>query len=123
MFGMLQVPHVEPMPIKERSSSSDVASSFLATETTMSRASPELTVPWAIAMIGLGLGLGSLLLIYLIERYVLSVPYPPGVQLVREPVGARRFSLRTRLAYYTDCESLYREAYENVSLKAYIIQI
>lgn len=46
---------------------------------------------------------------------LISVPYPKGVPLLREPPGATRFSLKTRLAYYTDCPSLYREAWENVS--------
>lgn len=48
---------------------------------------------------------------------LVSVPYPKGVPLLREPPGATRFSFRTRIAYYTDCPSLYREAYENVSLE------
>lgn len=46
---------------------------------------------------------------------LISVPYPKGVPLLREPPGATRFTLKTRLAYYTDCPSLYREAWENVS--------
>lgn len=45
---------------------------------------------------------------------LLSVPYPKGVPLLREPPGATRFSLKTRIAYYTDCASLYKEAWENV---------
>ncbi|KAL6416301.1 cytochrome P450 [Ilyonectria robusta] len=54
------------------------------------------------------------MLLYLIEHYILGVPYPPVVSLVREPAGARRFSIRTRLAYYTDCQNLFRDAYDNV---------
>lgn len=53
--------------------------------------------------------------LYMLNTLV-SVPYPKGVDLVREPAGATRFSLKTRLAYFTDCASLYREAYHNVSL-------
>lgn len=46
---------------------------------------------------------------------LVSVPYPKSVPLLREPPGATRFSMKTRMAYYTDCASLYREAWENVS--------
>jgi hypothetical protein len=49
------------------------------------------------------------------ERYIFKVQSPPGVALVRERPGARHFSWRTRLAYYMDCKSLYREAFDNVS--------
>ncbi|KAL4810621.1 cytochrome P450 [Aspergillus unguis] len=42
---------------------------------------------------------------------IFSVPNPKGVRLVREPVGKSTFSWRTRLAYLTDCKSLFREAY------------
>lgn len=71
---------------------------------------PQLTSP-----IGLGIVvIGSLVALYLLERHVLSVPYPEGIPLVREPEGARRFSLRTRLAYFVDCEALFRDAYVNV---------
>lgn len=72
---------------------------------------PALTSP-----LGIGaLFLGSLVLVYLAERFVFGQPMPSGIPLIREPEGARRFSLRTRLAYYTNCEALFREAYENVS--------
>jgi hypothetical protein len=54
-------------------------------------------------------------IIIVCERFFLGVPYPKGIPLIREPEGARRFSLRTRLAYYTDCEALFREAYQNVT--------
>ena len=36
---------------------------------------------------------------------------------LREPKGKTSFSLRTRLAYYTDSKQLFREAYENASTK------
>lgn len=48
-------------------------------------------------------------------EYALSPADPPGVALIREKPGARNFSLKTRLAYYTDCKNLYQEAYDNVS--------
>ncbi|KAG9254797.1 cytochrome P450 [Emericellopsis atlantica] len=53
----------------------------------------------------------SILVVVLLHRLT-AVPYPPTIPLIREPPGARRFSLRTRLAYYIDCESLFVEAYE-----------
>jgi len=40
--------------------------------------------------------------------------YPAAIARVREPAGKRTFSLRTRLAYYTDCRELFREAFEKV---------
>lgn len=71
---------------------------------------PALTSPLAIVAIVVG----SLLLVYCAERFVFGVPKPIGIPLLREPEGARHFSLRTRLAYYTDCKGIFREAYENV---------
>ena len=44
-------------------------------------------------------------------------PYP-NVNLVGEPEGRRWFSLKTRWRYYTDCASLYDEAYNKVSLES-----
>ncbi|MCJ1379500.1 hypothetical protein MMC17_002601 [Xylographa soralifera] len=43
-----------------------------------------------------------------------STHYPPNLPRIREN-GKKRFSLRTRLAYYTDCANLYREAYDTYS--------
>lgn len=69
---------------------------------------------------------GSPLFVVLVSTLVLlglyslntlvTVPYPKGVPLLREPPGATRFSLKTRAAYYADCPSLFREAYQNVSI-------
>ncbi|KAM0287015.1 hypothetical protein ACHAQH_000700 [Verticillium albo-atrum] len=41
-----------------------------------------------------------------------GLQYPVNLPRIREKSGARSFSLKTRLAYYIDCEALYREAYE-----------
>ena len=54
--------------------------------------------------------------VYALERFVVSISYPPTIPLVGEKEGARRFSWRTRLRYYTDCKGLFREAWDNVSL-------
>jgi hypothetical protein len=64
--------------------------------------------------------LGSLIfaVVALIIRYINSIPYPANIPRVREKNGATRFSLKTRLAYYTDCEGLFRDAYENVKFLA-----
>ncbi|KAF4982584.1 hypothetical protein FZEAL_1816 [Fusarium zealandicum] len=67
---------------------------------------PSLTSPLGIVSVAVA----GLVLLYLVERLI-SVPYPPGIPLIREREGARGFSLRTRIAYLTDCQSLYREAY------------
>ncbi|GKT64366.1 cytochrome P450 [Colletotrichum tofieldiae] len=71
----------------------------------------EVTSPISVALAALG----SLLILYLANRFVFDTGYPPGIPLVREPVGAKRFSLRTRLAYYTDCERLFHDAYHDYS--------
>ena len=47
--------------------------------------------------------------------YLTRTRYPDYIPRVREPENATRFSLKTRLAYYTECEQLYKEAYEQVS--------
>ncbi|KAH6974590.1 cytochrome P450 [Ilyonectria sp. MPI-CAGE-AT-0026] len=70
--------------------------------------------PYMTSPLGLVLTVsGSIIVLYLIEHYILGVPYPPEVSLVREPAGARRFSIRMRLSYYTDCQNLFRDAYDN----------
>jgi len=55
------------------------------------------------------------------HHFFITPPYPEGVDLIREKPGAKRFSLRTRLAYYIDCEALYAEAWHNVSLPASVL--
>ena len=47
--------------------------------------------------------------------YSTRIRYPANLPLVREKEGATRFSLETRLAYFTDCQNMLTEAYENVS--------
>jgi hypothetical protein len=43
-----------------------------------------------------------------------TLRYPEEIPRVREREGKRSFSLRTRLAYYTDAKELFLEAYEKV---------
>lgn len=43
-----------------------------------------------------------------------AIKYPANLPLVGEPDGKRWFSLGTKWRYYTDCDSLYTEAYEQV---------
>ncbi|RDW57887.1 cytochrome P450 [Aspergillus mulundensis] len=50
-------------------------------------------------------------ILYFINSLFLSAPLPQGVPFIREAPGKRSFSLKTRLAYLTDCESLFKEAY------------
>ncbi|KAJ4312060.1 hypothetical protein N0V84_010133 [Fusarium piperis] len=69
---------------------------------------PSLTSPLGIVSVVLV----TILVLYLVENLI-HVPYPPGIPLIREPEGARRFSLRTRYAYLTDCQALFREAYHD----------
>ncbi|MCJ1420845.1 hypothetical protein MMC32_007204 [Xylographa parallela] len=54
-----------------------------------------------------------LLALYFSNRFY-SIRYPPNLPRIREN-GKLRFSLRTRLAYYTDCANLFREAYDTYS--------
>lgn len=70
---------------------------------------PSLTSPLGIVLAGSV----TILVLYLVETLI-HVPFPPGIPLIREPEGARRFSLRTRYAYLTDCQALFREAYHDV---------
>ncbi|KAM5343521.1 hypothetical protein ACJ41O_012058 [Fusarium nematophilum] len=69
---------------------------------------PSLTSPLGIALVASA----GIVVLFLIERLI-NVPYPPGIPLIREREGARWFSLRTRFAYLTDCETLFQEAYHN----------
>jgi hypothetical protein len=55
--------------------------------------------------------------------YVTRIRYPANLPLIREKEGATRFSLKTRLAYYTDCQNLLIEAYEKVSLLSMYISV
>ncbi|KAL4758230.1 cytochrome P450 [Aspergillus foveolatus] len=62
----------------------------------------------------LGVGVYFLLsaaLLYVINTVFFGAAYPKGVPFIRERPGKTSFSLKTRLAYLTDCESLFREAY------------
>ncbi|KAI9166290.1 Cytochrome P450 monooxygenase iccF [Paramyrothecium foliicola] len=54
---------------------------------------------------------GASILVYWVEELFFQVQVPSEIPLLRESKGARRFSLKTRLAYYTDCKSLFYEAY------------
>ncbi|EYB26844.1 hypothetical protein FG05_09195 [Fusarium graminearum] len=67
---------------------------------------PTLTSPLGIASVA-----AILLISLFITEKLLSVPYPPSIPLIREPEGARRFSLRTRWQYLTNCQPMYYEAY------------
>jgi hypothetical protein len=61
-------------------------------------------------------GVAFCAVVYLVERFIVSVPYPDNIPLIREAPGAQRFSLRTRWAYYTDCKVLFKDAWDNVKL-------
>jgi hypothetical protein len=52
--------------------------------------------------------------------YFTRIRYPSNLPRIREKNGATGFSLKTRLAYYTDCQILYKEAYEKVSRYIYL---
>lgn len=75
---------------------------------------PEMGSPAGIVL----LALVGCTLLYVINNVFFTVPYPPNVPFIREPEGKQGFSFRTRLAYYLDCPSLFREAYQNVCLFA-----
>ncbi|KAH7179276.1 cytochrome P450 [Fusarium flagelliforme] len=69
---------------------------------------PALTSPLGLAAVAAVLLIG----LFITEKFI-SVPYPEGIPLIREPKGAKRFSLRTRWLYFTDCKSLFHEAYHD----------
>ncbi|KAL4972250.1 cytochrome P450 [Aspergillus desertorum] len=50
-------------------------------------------------------------LLYIIDSFFFPPVHPKGVPFIRERWGKTSFSLKTRIAYLTDCESLFREAY------------
>jgi hypothetical protein len=52
--------------------------------------------------------------------YFTRIRYPSNLPRIREKEGATGFSLKTRLAYYTDCQNLYSEAYEKVRFSIYL---
>lgn len=56
----------------------------------------------------------SLLVLYIFHSSFFTVQHPEGVTLLRERSGKLTFSLKNRLSYFTDCESMYREAYHGV---------
>jgi hypothetical protein len=76
------------------------------------------------------LGLGTfqtialpLLIVFIVWAAILwftRIRYPSNLPRIREKEGATGFSLETRLAYYTDCQNLYNEAYEKVRFSIYL---
>lgn len=50
--------------------------------------------------------------VLVIVNRAISTPHPKGVPLLREPPGATRFSLRTRIAYWNDSLPFLKEAYQ-----------
>lgn len=76
---------------------------------TFSQSFAEKYEAWASVM--LPALVGCALLIY---QAFFAIKYPSNLLLAGEPDGKRTFSWRTRWRYYTDCEALYKETYENV---------
>lgn len=74
----------------------------------------DLFLPRLSGSVGLVAVLLLLIALFLVINSLTSAPHPPGVPLIREPPGATRFSLRTRLAYYTDYQNILQEAYDDV---------
>ncbi|KUI70346.1 Ent-kaurene oxidase [Cytospora mali] len=80
-------------------------------------ASLHMALPPLGSPLGLALAFSVLcIVLYVVNSYI-ATPYPKGIALVREPPGAKRFSWRTRLTYYLDCPSLFREAYHEYAKK------
>ena len=76
---------------------------------------PEFGSPLGIALIAFA----AIAVLHVVNAAFLADPFPKDVQLIREPPGKRSFSLRTRWAYMTDCENLFREAYEDVRMTSF----
>lgn len=49
-----------------------------------------------------------------------KINYPANLPRVGEPKGKTSFSLKTRLMYYTNAESLFNEAYHTVNPNPYL---
>ena len=77
------------------------------------------TLVGPILALGTAQTLTSIALLVTIVRltvlYLFTIRYPANLPRVREDEKAMRFSIKTRLAYYTDCKNLFKEAYEKVS--------
>jgi hypothetical protein len=73
----------------------------------------DLEFPDAIVYIPI---LSCVFLVVALSSYIRKsgIQYPANLPRIRD-IGKTRFSLRTRLAYYTDCSNLYHEAYNTVS--------
>ena len=71
---------------------------------------PEFGTPIGVVVICFS----ALSVLYIVHSSFFGVPRPKGVPLLRERPGKRTFSLKNRLSYFTDCESIYREAYHGV---------
>lgn len=80
---------------------------------------PELGSPTGIVLLFLSISAA----LYFVNRVFFSIPYPPNVPFIREPEGKQGFSFRTRLAYYLDCQSLFREAYHDVCFPVFCIPV
>jgi hypothetical protein len=63
---------------------------------------------------------GILAIVVILYQTFFATRYYANLPLVGEPAGRRWFSLRTRWRYYTDCASLYNEAYQNVGVQELI---
>ncbi|KAL5334133.1 cytochrome P450 [Aspergillus crustosus] len=75
-------------------------------------------------LVGVALcGLLPATVLYLIQVIFLRIPKPKGVALIRERPGKTSFSWRTRLAYLTDCEALFRDAYHNYLKKGKAVYV
>ncbi|KAG2412462.1 hypothetical protein HFD88_010019 [Aspergillus terreus] len=74
---------------------------------TFSQSFAEGYAAWALTLPAL---VGCALVIY---RAFFAIRYPANLPLAGEPDGKRTFSWRTRWRYYTDCEALYKETYDN----------
>jgi len=59
---------------------------------------------------GLLVTIGLAVLLYLVEQF-LRPPLPKGVAFIREPEGARGFSLRTRWAFHTKADAIFHDAW------------
>ncbi|KAL4781964.1 cytochrome P450 [Aspergillus varians] len=81
-------------------------------------------LPGINSLLGAGIyGLLPAILLYLVNAIFLNVASPKGVAFIREPLGKSSFSLKTRLAYLTDCESIFREAYQNYLKKGQAVMV
>lgn len=60
-------------------------------------------------------GVVAIIAIVSVYQAFFTIHYPSSLPRIWERPGKKGFSLKTRWKYYTDCETIYKDVYKNVS--------